>query len=150
MVISNDLIRLSQAHATRHFMLLNDERDGNTPPLHLWLFLEFVQVAVVLPSSYPICGLDLPDAQAQSSSVSFSACKIMYREGTSSDSSTQDTSSAWARPDLVEQIQYPKEVCLQIRDLLRASSLCYPPSRRQFTTDWTVGFLQTTAQVSTL
>jgi hypothetical protein len=146
MIIANDLVRLSQAHATRHFLLLSldhEKNDKTVTPLHLWLFLEAFQVAVNLPTSFDICGLESANDKT---SVSLSACKIMYRQGTLEDSATN---SSWSQPDLVEQLRYPLEVCRQIRQLLQDSNLCYPPSRRQFAADWSVGFLQTTATIST-
>jgi hypothetical protein len=144
MVIANDLIRLSQAHATRHFLLRDDE--NNTTPLHLWLFLETLQVALSLPTSFIVCGLK--EADKTLTSVSMPACKVMYREGSVTDGQQTSHPAAWAQPDLVENIQYPKEVCLQIRQFLHGSTLCYPPSRRHFTADWTVGFLQTASSIS--
>lgn len=146
-VIAHDLIRLSQAHATRHFIIQDYENE--TTPLHLWLFLETFQVALSLPTPLTVCGLE--EADIAHTSVSMPACKIMYRKGSLSD--TQDSSyyqATWAQPDLVENSQYPKEVCLQLGQLLQDSTLCYPPSRRHFTADWTVGFLQTASTINIL
>lgn len=139
LVIGNELIRSSQAHATRHF-LLEDEEESHVH-LHLWLFLEFFQVSLKLPSPLTISGLLGKDKQY--TSVSFPACKIMYREATLQERSDSPR-QAWAQPDLVEHIQYPKQICLELKQLLEQSTLAYPPSRRQFATaNWTVGFLQT-------
>lgn len=140
LVIGNELIRFSQAHATRHF-LLEDEEESHGH-LHLWLFLEFFEVSLKLPSPLTISGID---RMKHITSVSFSACKVMYRRATVQESSdSSSTSQAWAQPELVEHIQYPKQVCLELKQLLEHSTLTYPPSRRQFAAaDWTVGFLQT-------
>jgi len=137
LVIANDLIRLSQAHATRHFTIHNDDDDDDgAEQLTIWLFLESFIVA---------SSTDLePIHKHTSSTTPFPACKIMYRGPTLLNIGIQEqTGQAWAQPDLVEHLQYPKEVCNQLKQALQSSSLLYPPTRRQFTKDWTIGFLQT-------
>ena len=125
MVIANDLIRLSQAHATRHFIIQDDEGREH---LRLWLFLDSFDLAV------GSCSPDRHDA--------FTACKIMYRDPVATLPAVQPA-QAWAQPDLVEAVPYPNKVCQQLALLIQQSTLAYPPTRRHFTADWTVAFLQT-------
>lgn len=140
-IVANDLVRLAQAHAARHFVIEGLLNEGSRAPdkvvLTVWLFLESFDVAVSKTTSTIAAFHGVKD-----NGYRLRACKVMYRCD-SAQSVDNPSTTSWSQPGMIERLAYPNAWCLSLVHFLQLSTSCLAPSQRTFG-PWTVGFLEMT------
>lgn len=148
--VAHDLIRLTQTHATRRFIITSEDDCTEIPiRLSLWLFLEWSFIAVdpwkhlrSLHSTNSFRFKNLDGLTTLLKGVS----KVLYRDLSSQSASIIETvdsyQQAWPQIGSAETILYPHRVCAELLSTLTAINRCYPPQQRTMMGGtWQTGFL---------
>lgn len=127
--VADQLEQISRAHATRYFILVDEE--GRRDMAVLWLFQPMFSVSLSQSASSikTATGYDYASGDA----VVLLASKVLF---TNSSTTSLPTGVQDAEP-----IHLPHRACVELLAALRAANEMYPPSRRKFGDKWNIGWI---------
>ncbi|GAA5858087.1 hypothetical protein JCM9279_002115 [Rhodotorula babjevae] len=152
--VTAELLETGQAHACHRFVL--EDAETEQAKLLLWFFNPAIRVAFSSTAA-AASALEPPTSSSPSASASSSPDDSRRRSTTVIKSTSRSLNAVKvfytavqgdADPACIpfiqaknERVAYPRSVLERVDELLRASTLVYPPSKRRFG-DLAVGFLE--------